>query len=165
MGLFLEPAVPLPQPPPPNPPALAAPAPLAGLDWLAGTWQGSEAGSAYEEVWRRGASGFHGMFRMERGSVAVFLEAMVLETDGAEVLLRIRHFGPGLKQAWEDKDRPVVFRLAHATPQEARFEGTGPLAGETLRYLRTGPATLEVTLDKTVQGAPRRSTFRFTRLP
>ncbi len=165
MGLFPEPTVPAPQPPQPNPPALTAPAPLAALDWLAGTWLGSEAGSAYEEVWRRGASGFHGMFRMERGSAAVFLEAMVLEADGAEVLLRIRHFGPGLKQAWEEKDRPVVFRLALATPQEARFEGTGAVAGETLRYLRTGPAALEVTLDKTVQGTPRRSTFRFTRQP
>lgn len=153
------------QPPPPNPPAQTAPAPLAALDWLAGDWRGVNGDIVHEEVWRKGASGFHGMFRMERGSAAVFLEAMVLEADGAEVLLRLRHFGPGLKQAWEEKDRPVVFRLALATPQEARFEGTGAVAGETLRYRLTGPASLEVTLDKTVQGAPRRSTFRFTRQP
>ena len=153
------------QPPPPAPPVQAAPARPAAFDWLVGRWRGGEGDTAFEETWSQGASGLLGMFRLERGGAAVFLELMVLDADGAEVLLRIRHFGPGLKQAWEEKDRPVVFRLALATPQEARFEGTGAVAGETLRYLRTGPAALEVTLDKTVQGTPRRSTFRFTRQP
>ena len=157
--------MPLPLALPPAPPALTAPAPLTSLAWLEGTWRGAGEGTRFEEHWSRGLSGFQGMFRMERGAVSVFLEAMVLEPEGADHLLRIRHFGPGLRVAWEDKERPVVFRLASASDREARFEGTGPWTGETLRYLRTGSAGLDVILEKVVDGLPKRSTFRFTRVP
>ena len=134
-------------------------------DWLLGTWKGTAAGRVIEERWSRGASGLLGVFRMERGNAAVFLELMVLEPEGTDLVLRIRHFGPGLKTAWEDKDKPVLFRLVLSNGQEARFEGSGPWAGETLRYLRTGTDGLEVTLEKQVDGKPKRSTFRFNRVP
>lgn len=145
------------------PPALVAVPTPPAPDWLAGTWKGTRDGAAIEEHWSRGASGLLGVFRMERGKVAVFLEAMVLEPEGTDLVLRIRHFGPGLKTAWEDKDRPVTFRLVVANDREARFEGTGPWAGETLHYLRTGDSGLEVSLEKQVDGKPKRSVFTFTR--
>jgi hypothetical protein len=150
--------------PPPPPAQVAQPSPTAP-HWLPGTWKGSKDGAAIEEIWIRGQSGLLGVFRMEKGSTAIFLEAMVIEPEGAETLLRIRHFGPGLKSAWEDRERPVTFRLAVSDDREARFEGTGPWAGQTLRYLRTGPSSLEVILEKPVDGKPRRSVFQFTREP
>lgn len=153
--------MPLPQP---APPPQIAPAPLAAPDWLAGSWRGGGSGAAYEEHWSRGGSGLLGLFRMERGEASVFLEAMVIEREGNDTVLRIRHFGPGLKTAWEEKDRPVVFRLAHADGREVRFEGTGPWTGETLHYRRTDPDGLEVVLEKKgPDGRPRRSAFTFHR--
>lgn len=143
---------------------VAAPA-LQIPDWLPGSWKGTRDGASIEEHWSRGTSGLMGFFRMERGNTAVFLEAMVLEPEGADQILRIRHFGPGLKTAWEDKDKPVTFRLASANDREARFEGTGPWTGESLHYLRTGDSGLEVTLEKQVDGKPKRSVYKFTRVP
>lgn len=147
-----------------QPAQVARPALLAP-QWLPGSWKGSKDGTTIEEHWTKGESGLLGVFRMEKGAATVFLEAMVLEQDGGDMVLRIRHFGPGLKSAWEEKDSPVTFRLVASNDSEARFEGTGRWAGETLRYLRTGPAGLEVSLEKQVDGKPKRSIFQFIRVP
>ncbi|HEX2165235.1 MAG TPA: DUF6265 family protein [Thermoanaerobaculia bacterium] len=89
--------------------AAAAPLRVADLGWLAGSWRGSSGEAPIEEQWTAPDDGVMvGVFRWGRGEE--MYEILLLEDTPDGVALRIRHFGPGLLVAWEEKDAPAVFR-------------------------------------------------------
>ena len=118
---------------------------ISRLNWMAGRWRGESEGRPFEEHWIPGNGCLSGFARETEGANTTLFEIMSLEPgeDGAE--LRIRHFGPGLREAWEEKDQPMVFRLIGADDEEAAFEGRGAQAGERLSYRRKGPDQLVFT--------------------
>src|SRR5215207_2128187 len=83
----------------------------ADLAWFTGVWLGDRAGDHVEEHWSTPAGGaIMGMFRWLHAGQVRFYELMTLESDGAELILRIKHFHPGLK-GWEEKDESVSLVL------------------------------------------------------
>ena len=72
---------------------------LRELSWLQGSWIHDHGDASIEEHWSRSGAGFVGMFREAKKHRSTFMEIMAIETDGADVIMSIRHFGPGLKTA------------------------------------------------------------------
>jgi len=118
---------------------------LESLAWLDGVWTSFEGNRSIEELWRFSEAGFVGLFREIKDRQSTFLEFMVIEKEDHDVIMRIRHFGPGLKTAWEDKDKPMTFKLGHHSNNLAIFDGFGPQAGEKLVYRLLDTKTLEIT--------------------
>lgn len=134
---------------------------LSDVAFMAGHWVGGKEGEASEEIWTAPAGdSMLGMWRLvAQGQVRV-MEVLVLKQEGDRVVLRFRHFDPGLV-AWEDKETPIVLTLTRRATGEARFEGPAVGAPGTiaLTYRRTGPDRLEATLER----GGRTDRFSFTR--
>lgn len=119
-------------------PALAEDCTLAGLHWLEGTWRNATIDSAGEERWVVLPGGNLAGSAWETGKEGVphFIEALSLSTQGAQVILRLRHFDGTLARAWEDKTTPVVFVATECVLGRVRFTGQGAQAGEAITYSR-----------------------------
>jgi len=120
------------------------------LSWLVGHWRGEVKGQPIEECWFAPAGGaMCGMFRWLKDPDTVrFYELMVLESvPGAGIVLRIKHFHPGLI-GWEEKYQSADFPLVRLTDREAVFarrNDAKPLLW--LVYRREGDADLVVYFD------------------
>jgi hypothetical protein len=119
-------------------PVAEAPA-LASLDWLIGSWTGSVGENSIEEVWLPPVGGaMAGLFRWSKGGQVYLYELMTLEEAEGSVVLKIKHFGPGL-MGWEDKAASVVFDRVEATADRAAFAKRGGTDGA--RSSTAGPRT------------------------
>lgn len=123
------------------------------LSFLVGTWRGELHGAVIEETWSTFESGQAiGMFRMVDAKSGVkFQELMNLTVKGDTVELRLRHFDNDLV-AFEEKDKPMLFKLQLAEKQKAIFVNA---AKEKLTYARDGDR-LTITLEK-----PKKPTSEF----
>jgi hypothetical protein len=134
------------------------PARSADLDWLAGAWQGPAFNGQADEIWSAPQAGsLVGMYRLVVGGQVKFYELMAIEEAEGSLVLRIKHFNPGL-QGWEEKDRAVEFPLVALEPGAAYFDG--------LTFRRISEDALDVHLRV---GAPDGSTqeyvFHYRRTP
>lgn len=85
---------------------------LADLSWLVGAWQ-TERGAPCRETWSPAHGRLMlGMCHLTTGSGQPMFESILLEeTDGGEVVMWLRHFGPELKSLHADAMRlPLVSR-------------------------------------------------------
>ncbi len=90
---------------------------ITDFGWMAGTWKGSEGSKTYEEHWTTPLGGsLVGMFRQVKDGNLAFSEHMSIEKEGEELVMKIRHFGPGM-DAWEENEAPMTADLKS-------FEGT-----------------------------------------
>lgn len=94
---------------------------FSDLQWFTGLWIGDADELTIEEHWSaaRGEV-FMGMFRMLREARPAFYEFMTLAIEGDEIILRIKHFNPGL-QGWETQDESVIFVLVGLEAGKAIF--------------------------------------------
>lgn len=121
---------------------------LASLDWLIGSWQGSVGEDAIEEVWLpRSGGAMAGIFRWSKGGQVYLYELMTLEETEGSVVLKIKHFGPGLV-GWEDEAASVVFDRVEAPPDRAAFEERGGTDGARIVYRRTEDGGMAVTFEE-----------------
>jgi hypothetical protein len=119
---------------------------LNQLSWLSGRWRGDRKGAAIEETWSAPLGRtMIGSFRAVEGGTAKFFELLTI-TDEGGVMMRIRHFDPGLV-AWEEKDAPLAYRLLSSQANEAAFENVGSDPVRVIRYRRSGDR-LTVRLEK-----------------
>jgi hypothetical protein len=144
--------------------ALAVPADLNSLSWIAGRWQGQLPWGMIEEIWSPVSGGvMMGMFRMENNGKASLYEFMTLEQTSTGVSLKLRHFN-GAFTAREEKDKPVDFSLTGISGPEATFfvdEGTAKV---TLVYRKTGADSMEVDFRKVpTEGKPQELKFPYRR--
>jgi hypothetical protein len=98
---------------------------LADAAFLVGHWSGPGLGGTCEEVWvppLAGSSEMMGMFRFVRDGKTQFTEHFVLVPDGESLTLRLRHFDPAFN-GWEEKDRPVAFKLIRVEKDALYFGG------------------------------------------
>jgi hypothetical protein len=96
----------------------AAPADLA---WLSGSWAGEKDGEPIEEHWSAAAGGaMMGMFRWLKEEKVFFYEFMTVEREEEGLVLRIKHFHPGLI-GWEEKEDAFVCVLTEVGPNRAVF--------------------------------------------
>ncbi len=93
----------------------------AQLAWFEGKWQGQHGQDEVEEHWSHLAGGaLMAMFRWLREGQVWFYEFRTIEQADVYVMLRIKHFYPGLK-GWEEKDEATEFFLVALDEREAVF--------------------------------------------
>ena len=145
---------PEPRPPPERPT-------LASLEWLAGSWRGTIGEDRVEESWLPPVGGaMAGLFRWSKEGRVYLYELLTLEEADGEVVLKLKHFGPGLI-GWEDKAASVVFDLEEAADGRAVFEKRGGADGTRIVYRRTGEGEMSVSLEE--EGAARALVFEYRR--
>lgn len=114
------------------------PARSTDLDWLAGAWQGPAFDGVADEIWSAPIAGsLMGIYRLVVGGQVKFYELIVIEEEEDSLVLRIKHFNPGL-QGWEEKDQAIEFPLVAIEPGVAYFDG--------LTFLRISDEDLDVHL-------------------
>lgn len=131
-------------------PALRA-ASLADLGWLAGSWRGTIGEDPVEESWLPPVGGaMAGLFRWSKGGQVYLYELLSFEEADGKVVLKLKHFGPGLV-GWEDKAAAVVFDLTQTGDGRAVFEKRG---GDPARivYRRTGERSMTATFEESSGG-------------
>lgn len=134
-----------------------APAKVADLSWLAGTWTGEGLGGRIEEVWSAPDGGaMVGYFRLVKDDKPVFYEIMTLiETDGS-VEMRLKHVNPDMT-GWEEKKDFVTFKLVKHDDTGAWFNG--------LTFRRISPDLMEsyLALRNRTTGAVSEEKFIYRR--
>jgi hypothetical protein len=91
------------------------------LAWLAGSWRGEKDGTTIEEQWSKPVgNAMMGMFRWLQEGRVRFYEFMTIEREAEGIVLRIKHFGPGLIP-WEEEQESVAFVLVEVNAVEAVF--------------------------------------------
>ncbi len=101
-----------------------------------------------------------GSFKMVKADKPVFYEFMLIEQIDSAVVLRIKHFSPGL-DGWETKDESVDFELVAAGQDQAVFETDRDGNRERLTYSKTASGGLIIALEKPAEDST--SEFRFER--
>ncbi len=121
--------------------------PPGEFGFLAGDWWGVFEGGCADERWTAPAAGtLMGMSRYTKAGKVEFYEFAAIEAGPNGPTLLLRHFKPGLV-AWEEKDRPLAFRLVSQGPREAVFDHDDPARPARITYKRTGADELQVTVE------------------
>jgi hypothetical protein len=137
---------------------------VADLAWFNGRWQGTHGEDAVEEQWSDVAGGtMMSMFRWLKEGKVRFYELMTLEPEAEGVLLRIKHFSPGL-MGWEEKNDSVVLALVHLSPGKAVFSRRGHDEPLWLVYEQNQADELIVHFDKGEGPPPPEAMFLYNRL-
>jgi hypothetical protein len=94
---------------------------LDDLSWLAGDWHGEREGVCFDEQWSAPAGNtMMCMFRWIQGEQVRFYEFVIIEQEVEELILRIKHFNPGLI-GWETKEESIAFTLVEMDEEKAVF--------------------------------------------
>jgi hypothetical protein len=127
------------------------------LGFLKGVWHSQDGQASGEERWTlTAANTWSGSAWEAKGQALSFAEALsILTLEDGSVEMHLRHFDGALNRAWEDKDRPMIFRLATCDKNSAVFDGTGDKAGEHITYRRSRDR-LDFTGDFLRKGEPFR---------
>lgn len=134
---------------------------VADLAWFTGNWQGTHSVDVIEEYWSGVAgSTMMSMFRWLKEGNVRFYELMTLEPEAEGVLLRIKHFSPGLI-GWEEKSDSAVFVLVQLTPGKAVFSRQGHGGPLWLVYEQSHANELIVYFDKGEGPPPPEAMFRY----
>ncbi len=119
--------------------------PMASVDplsWLEGKWIGEDADQLIEEHWSAPqGEALMGMFRFVSAGEPRFYEFMTLGVEDQEVVLRIKHFDPGLS-GWEEKDEAVTYVLVQLASGGAVFYKRGSARPNWMVYRLDGDALL-----------------------
>ena len=139
--------------PSPAPPRL--PATLAQLDWLAGTWSGTEKTTTVEERWTP-ASG---------GSMLAVARTMANGVMGSfEFLCIVERGGTLVYQAMPGGRSPATdFTLSAIGPESATFENPAHDYPRVIRYARLADGSLQTTIS--AEGGQRARSFVLRRQP
>lgn len=106
------------------------------LSWLEGKWIGEEADQLMEEHWSTPqGEALMGMFRFVHAGQPRFYEFMTIAVEGQEVVLRIKHFNPGLA-GWEEKEESVTYPLVQVDSGGAVFFKRGSAQPNWMVYRR-----------------------------
>jgi uncharacterized protein DUF6265 len=134
---------------------------VTDLAWISGNWVGEMGSARIEETWSSPDGGMMmGMFRLVKDDEPGFYEFMTIETADTGVVLKLRHFHPGLI-GWEDKESPLTFRLVESADRKAVFEQDG--AATKLIYERPVDEALTISLIKQKDGKESKTDFRYKR--
>jgi hypothetical protein len=132
------------------------------LAFLAGRWGGMVAGFQADEIWSSAANGsLMGVYREMKDGKTTFFEFLTIEQEDGGLMLRLRHFKPGMKSLDTD---PVVFALARFSRGKAVFENGNQSQPVRMTFERKGPDQLEVLLEhKRENGEWTHELFAYTR--
>lgn len=130
------------------------------LSFIEGTWRGHLGDAVIEETWSVADAGHRiGMFRMLEAGELVFSELMTIEPEAESLVMRLRHFGPGLT-AKEGPDEALVLDLVDSGANRAVFRQRRE--STRIIYERVEDR-LTITLEKRREGRWERTSFVFER--
>ena len=134
---------------------------VSDLSWLSGAWYGQVGDDLIEEHWSGPAVGtLMGMFRWIHEGQVRFYELLTIEPDGDQLLMRIKHFGPGLI-GWEEKDQAVTLALVGLQTGEAIFYRLGSDEPLWLFYRLEDENTLVAFFEHDETGHKAEDEFRY----
>ena len=144
----------------PDNPTLAT---IDDLAWMAGSWAGQVDGDPVDEHWTSPAGGMMmGMFRWLKNDRLYYSELLVIEPAAEGLVLRLKHFDPGLN-GWEEKGMAIDYPLVKLCNHEATFERGGSFRSTQFVYKRSGEHELLVTTLDRKGTAVTRHEFRYSR--
>lgn len=134
---------------------------VSDFAWLQGAWAGTFKDDAIEEQWSGEQCGtMMGMFRWMREGQIRFYELILIEPAGDGVMLRLKHFNPGLV-GWEEKEKAVEFALTAWDGKKAVFYELNVPKTIWMVYHRPDDGTLEVWFETPETAEP--TPFRYRR--
>jgi hypothetical protein len=106
------------------------------------------------------------MYRSVQNNKATLYELLAIEQEGEGLALRIKHFapGPGLV-GQEAKDESANHTLIKLEDRLAIFEGGTPASPVHVTFRSPDSATLNITVERTRNGAPVSTEFKYKRIP
>jgi hypothetical protein len=134
----------------------AAECSMADLGFLQGEWRSEDGDTRGVERWSlTAANTLAGSSWVAKGTKLTFAEALSIAVQDGTIEMHLRHFDGVLNHAWEEKDSPMIFRLAHCEADSAVFDGVADKVGEHITYRRSGDR-LDFTGDFLRKGKPFR---------
>ncbi len=137
------------------------PAKIADVAWIAGHWETKRQGALLQEHWSEPAGdGMMGMFRWLKKDKTWIYELLAIREENGSLVFRFRHFSDKL-HAWEEKEKPLMFRLVSLTKREAVFEN--PTGDNPGRYIFSKPddKSLVVKIGSKKAGTVEFNEFRY----
>lgn len=109
------------------------------LKFMEGDWRYEQGNTRGEERWAwTVANTLSGSSWEAEDTKLHFAEVLSITEHDGVVEMHLRHFDGALNHAWEERDAPMIFRLARCEPALVTFDGTGTKAGEHITYARSG---------------------------
>jgi hypothetical protein len=134
----------------------ASPAELA---FIAGQWRGEmQNGITEENCSLPTGDSMMGVFRYVKNGKAVFYELLLIEATANGLVLRLKHFHPGLK-GWEEKDEVYSYPLIELRKDRAVFERPDKMS--RLTFHRTSAEEMSIWLDQTRDAKPSSQEFKY----
>ena len=132
---------------------------LADLSFITGLWRADFGGGLGEEHWSPSSGdSMVGTFRFVKDDSAHFYEFMLIEQTTKGLVLRLKHFNPGLI-GWEEKAQVHSYPLVEFHKGLAVFEQVDRKSRLTFR--RTAKDALLVLLEQTHDGKQDSEEFKF----
>lgn len=111
---------------------------LADVAWIAGHWRGTAFGGSCDEIWSPPeGNSMVGLFRLVKDGKAIFYELMTIVEEKQSLVMKLKHFGPGLN-GWEEKNESESFPLVKIGRNEAFFS--------SLTYRKLEDGSLQIFL-------------------
>lgn len=147
------------------PTMLLTPASPADLAWFTGSWIGSAGEDTIEEHWSEPGGGtIVGMFRWIKASDGRvrFYELEAIEPEGDGVIMRVKHFDPGLV-GWEAQNAAHNFYLVYLESNRAVFYERDEADPRWVVYQLEPPDRLTIWFTKDVEPVSDVPVFKLTR--
>jgi hypothetical protein len=116
------------------------------LSFMSGKWSTHGAWGDMEESWSDPLGNcMVCAYRCVKEGKVIFYEFIVIEQQGQDIIMKLRHFSPG-NIGWEEKDKPYEYPLMFLEKDRARFER--PDKKTALTFERVTPEKLKVILER-----------------
>ncbi|MBM3755077.1 MAG: hypothetical protein FJW38_13975 [Acidobacteria bacterium] len=139
--------------------------PLDEMAWIAGHWHAKSMwGGTGDEIYSVPSGGsIIGLFRYVKDGKLNLTEILHYEIENGNVILRLKHFEPGLKGR-EEKNDSVEFKQTDR--KDGEFSMKAELKGMTITlvYKRVGKDRMDVVMIREQAGKQSEETTVFTRL-
>jgi hypothetical protein len=133
------------------------------LAFMTGHWRGMADDDPIEECWSTPGGGvMTAFFRWLKDDAVYLYEFQAIEPEADSLVLRIKHFNPGLV-GWEEKDQCTEFSLEWIQDSEVAFRQRNTENFRRLIYRRVEDDALWTIMQMTLDG-DQRTEFRYTRV-
>lgn len=131
------------------------------LRWMTGNWQALIATDAnntnndkqnIDEHWSLQGNSLLGISRTMEGNHSKAFELLLIETQGEDLIVRLRFFGPSIEKATRGKDEPLRLKVVQADAQLLVCEGIGNETGTTLTYTKLSADSMQAQIRKVRDG-------------
>lgn len=122
------------------------------LRWMTGNWQANNTKQNIDEHWSLQGDSLLGISRTLEGNNSKAFELLLIETQGEDLIVRLRFFGPAIDKATRGKDEPLRLKVIQADAQHLICEGIGNEVGTTLSYTKLSAERMQAQIRKVRDG-------------